>query len=83
VINGAYLREWTALLVVASHYNNVDLQPVSEGFADAGTNEEVNVLEREDTPAADALAQLVSLDVVLQGWGTSSSRVFFLGFFVG
>jgi hypothetical protein len=49
VMDETYFEEWTALSMVVSHYDDINLYAVSEGFADRWTNGEIHVLQREAT----------------------------------
>jgi hypothetical protein len=47
--------------VMPLHYDSANLWVVGEGFVDDQTNEEIDALEGEATPATDALALLFLL----------------------
>ena len=64
---GAYLGALSALSVVTSHYDGIDLTAIAEGFAPSRTEEEMDALEKKAAPAARALGGLVQPDSVLQG----------------
>ena len=64
---GAYLGALSALSVVTSHYDGLDLAAIAEGFAPSRTEEEIDALEKEAASAARALGHLVQPDSVLQG----------------
>ena len=66
VSEGAYLGALSALSVVTSHYDGLDLTAIAEGFAPSRTEEEIDALEKEAAPAAQALGGLVQPDNVLQ-----------------
>jgi hypothetical protein len=63
----AFFGACNALSTMASHYDNINLQAIDEGFMDGQSYEELGALEQVATPTADALSQLVSQEVVLQG----------------
>ena len=63
---GALLRANTALAIVVSHYDGINLQAVGEGFADGCTLEELEDIETEVSPTASSLFKLVPTEAVLQ-----------------
>ena len=67
VSGGAYLGALSALSVVTSHYDGIDLAALAEGFASGRSDEEIDALEKEAALAARALGHLVQPDSVLQG----------------
>jgi hypothetical protein len=63
--DGTFFMAHTVPSVVASHYNGIDLQAVSEGFADGRSDGGLDSLEWAAAPVANVLARLVSPEAVL------------------
>jgi hypothetical protein len=63
----AFFGTLSTLLAVVSHYDSIDLQAVGTSITASRSDEEFDALEWAAILATDALAQLVSLEAVLQG----------------
>jgi hypothetical protein len=62
----AYFGARTMMSVVTCHYDGLDLPSISQGSTTGRSDEEIDILEEEATPAAQSLARLVSTEAVLQ-----------------
>ena len=56
-----------AFAIACSHYINIDLSVISEGFAPGYTDAELDEIEKEAAPPAQDLAEKVREEILSEG----------------
>ena len=64
--SGVYVGAHMVFSVVVSHYDDIDLSIVGQGFTTGHPDEELDTIELAVAPTAMALAAVIPLQMVLQ-----------------
>ncbi|PWZ52738.1 hypothetical protein Zm00014a_013615 [Zea mays] len=65
VLEGAYLRSSMALWQMVSHFDEIDVAVIAEGYTAGWSEEELDIIEEQVRPYARSLASWVDVKLLL------------------